>query len=92
MLQYQKQMILADGARSDSEFEYEGLQKISFLSIQDCLDIHLKRYKSAAVREQLATWSMEISLKFLGYSRDIGNVGESVDRSIKERNMNKKIN
>ena len=92
VFQYQKQMILADAARSDPEFEYEGLQKISFLSIQDCLDIHLKRYKSAAVREQLATWSMEISLKFLGYSRDIGNVGESVDRSIKERNMNKKIN
>lgn len=67
------------------ELRYEGLQKLTFLNIQDCLDIELKRFKKISAIERNAEWSIGFNLKFLGQSRNIGNVGESLNRAIQNR-------
>jgi LPS-assembly protein len=67
------------------ELRYESLQKISFLKLQDCLDIELSRYKKAAVIERNATWAIGINLHFLGESRTFDNLGDALNRSVQAR-------
>lgn len=83
---YQRLLTIKDSKRTDGEFEYTALQMISFLNIQDCLDVTLKRFKDYSVRERYATWSIGLNLKFMGQARDVGNIGESFDRNVKSRN------
>jgi lipopolysaccharide assembly outer membrane protein LptD (OstA) len=70
------------------ELRYESLQKISLIKLQDCLDIELTRYKKAATIERYATWAIGINLQFLGQNKSFDNLGESVNRSIQNRNAN----
>lgn len=70
------------------ELRYESLQKISFIKLQDCLDIELSRYKKAATIERYATWAIGINLQFLGQNKSFDNLGASVNRSIQNRNSN----
>ena len=83
---YQKKLNLLPARAVEGELEYSALQKISFLNVQDCLDITLQRFKDRNVRERYATWSIGLNLSFLGQRRDISNVADSLDRQIKERN------
>jgi hypothetical protein len=69
------------------EWGYESLQKISFLNLQECLDIELTRYKKTAVDERYATWAIGLNLKFLGQTRPISNLGDSLNRSIQARQI-----
>jgi len=75
------------------ELEYSALQKITFLGIQDCLDITLQRFKDRDVAERMATWTIGLNLNFLGQQRPIESLGKVVDRAIKSqlnkgRNLN----
>jgi LPS-assembly protein len=88
-LQYRKN-IKPQPAPSD-EFEYSSLQKISFLGIQDCVDITLQRFKDRDVAERLATWTIGLNLNFLGQQRQIESLGKVVDRAIKSQ-LNKGSN
>ena len=49
-----------------SELEYSALQKITFLGIQDCVDITLQRFKDRDIAERMATWTIGLNLSFLG--------------------------
>ncbi|MEY4065099.1 MAG: hypothetical protein RIR26_1307 [Pseudomonadota bacterium] len=82
-LQYRKN-IKPQPARS-AEFEYSALQKISFLGIQDCVDITLQRFKDRDIAERLATWTIGMNLSFLGQQRQIESLGKVVDRAIKSQ-------
>jgi hypothetical protein len=84
--QYQRKVTLMDGKRTTGEFEYSALQKISFLQLQDCLDITLQRFKDLGVRERYAVWSIGVNLRFLGQERNFDNAGASIDNEIQERN------
>ncbi|MEN9827075.1 MAG: hypothetical protein RI953_2820 [Pseudomonadota bacterium] len=70
---------------SSSEFEYSSLQKMTFLGIQDCVDITLQRFKDRDVRERMATWTLGLNLSFLGQQRQIESLGKVVDRAIKSQ-------
>jgi lipopolysaccharide assembly outer membrane protein LptD (OstA) len=67
------------------ELEYSTLQKITFLGIQDCLDITLQRFKDRDVMERMATWTIGLNLNFLGQQRPIESLGKVVDRAIKSQ-------
>lgn len=67
------------------ELEYSSLQKITFLGIQDCVDITLQRFKDRDVIERLATWTLGLNLSFLGQQRQIESLGKVVDRAIKSQ-------
>lgn len=70
---------------ADSEFEYSALQKITFLGIQDCMDITLQRFKDRDISERMATWIVGLNLSFLGQQRQIESLGKVVDRAIKSQ-------
>ncbi|MEN9530316.1 MAG: hypothetical protein RI932_2189, partial [Pseudomonadota bacterium] len=67
------------------ELEYSALQKITFLGIQDCLDITLQRFKDRDIAERMATWTIGLNLNFLGQQRPIESLGKVVDRAIKSQ-------
>jgi lipopolysaccharide assembly outer membrane protein LptD (OstA) len=68
-----------------SELEYSALQKITFLGIQDCVDITLQRFKDRDIAERMATWTIGLNLSFLGQQRQIESLGKVVDRAIKSQ-------
>lgn len=67
------------------EFEYSGLQKITLMGFQDCVDITLQRFKDRDVMERLATWTLGLNVIFLGQQREIDSLGKVVDRAIKSQ-------
>ena len=67
------------------ELEYSSLQKITFLGVQDCVDITLQRFKDREIAERLATWTIGLNLTFLGQQRQIESLGKVVDRAIKSQ-------
>lgn len=83
--QYQHRRNIKPQPAASSELEYSALQKISFLGIQDCVDIILQRFKDRDVRERMATWTIGLNLNFLGQQRPIESLGKVVDRAIKSQ-------
>jgi lipopolysaccharide export system protein LptA len=82
-VQYLKTIKPQPAARA--ELEYSGLQKITFLGIQDCMDITLQRFKDRDIAERLATWTIGLNLSFLGQQRQVESLGKVVDRAIKSQ-------
>lgn len=83
--QYQRKVSLLPQRAKESELEYSTVQKISFLQLQDCLDITLQRFKDIGVRERYAVWSVGLNLRFLGQERNFDNAGASVNNALQER-------
>ena len=85
--QYQRKLTLdpPDLRPPSSELEYEGLQRVRFLGIQECLDVAIQRYTPRDEIERLATWSINLTMNFFGQRRDLGDVAPSLDRAIKKR-------
>jgi hypothetical protein len=84
--QYQRKVSIKTKARAtDGELEYSALQRISFLKLQDCLDITLQRFKDLGVRERYAEWSIGLNLRFLGQERNFDNVGAPANNALQER-------
>jgi LPS-assembly protein len=87
LFQYQKVSKLNSADRiPTAEFEYASLQKVSFLQLQDCLDVSFQRFKDQGISERYAVWSIGINMRFLGQTRPFDSVGESVNREIQKRN------
>jgi LPS-assembly protein len=84
VLNYGKKLNLKPIRAINPDFEQSNIQKISFLGIQDCLDITLQRFKDFKDLEHLATWSVGLNLRFLGQERPIDNIAGSLDREIKD--------
>jgi hypothetical protein len=84
-LQVQYRKTLKPQPAVSRELEYSSLQKITFLGIQDCVDITLQRFKDRDVIERLATWTLGLNLSFLGQQRQIESLGKIVDRTIKSQ-------
>lgn len=81
---YQFERKIFQTAPSDNnELSYKALQSISFIGLQDCMDVALVRYKSYEVPEYLASYAIALNVKFLGYSRNFADVGNVVDRTVK---------
>lgn len=83
--QYQHRHNIKPQPAASAELEYSALQKISFLGIQDCVDIILQRFKDRDVKERMATWTLGLNLNFLGQQRPIETLGKVVDRAIKSQ-------
>ncbi|MFZ9520452.1 MAG: LPS assembly protein LptD [Silvanigrellaceae bacterium] len=83
--QFQYRKNIKPQPASSSEFEYSSLQKITFLGIQDCVDITLQRFKDREIQERMATWTLGLNLNFLGQQRQIESLGKVVDRAIKSQ-------
>lgn len=84
-VQYQHRRNVKPQPALSRELEYSALQKISFLGIQDCVDIILQRFKDRDVKERMATWTIGLNLNFLGQQRPIESLGKVVDRAIKSQ-------
>ena len=85
--QYQRKVsIISDRRNPVAEFEYTTVQRVSFLQLQDCLDVSVQRFKDLGVRERYAVWSLAINLRFMGQERGFENIGYSLDREIQQRN------
>lgn len=82
-LQYKRNIKLQPAL--DSEFEYSALQKLTFLGIQDCMDITLQRFKDRDITERMATWTIGLNLNFLGQQQRIDTLGKVVDSTIKNQ-------
>jgi LPS-assembly protein len=83
--QYQRKVSLLPNRADEGELEYSALQKLSFLQLQDCLDITLQRFKDIGVRERYAVWSVGLNLRFLGQERNFDNAGATVNNTLQER-------
>lgn len=83
--QYQHRRNIKPQPAESAELEYSALQKLSFLGIQDCVDIILQRFKDRGVQERMATWTLGLNLNFLGQQRPIETLGKVVDRAIKSQ-------
>lgn len=83
--QYQHRHNTKPQPAASPELEYSALQKVSFLGIQDCVDIILQRFKDRDVKERMATWTLGLNLNFLGQQRPIESLGKVVDRAIKSQ-------
>ncbi len=83
--QYQHRRNIKPQPAASRELEYSALQKISFLGIQDCVDIAIQRFKDRDVTERMATWTIGLNLNFLGQQRPIESLGKVVDRAIKKQ-------
>jgi hypothetical protein len=79
---YGKRLVIKENDRLTQGREYESVQKISFINLQDCLDLEFQRLKKAGALEREAIWSVGLNLRFLGYNRAFGNIGESLNRAI----------
>jgi LPS-assembly protein len=77
----------ADGSPMPTipELQYQSTQSISFLGIQDCLDIVFGRTKSKEQKERYATWSVGLNLAFFGNKRTL-EAGDSLNRAVHSRN------
>jgi|GEM_PF-668597 len=84
--QYQRKTLRKSATPLERELETSNLQKISFLQLQDCLDITLQRFKDVGIRERYAVWSVGLNLRFLGQERSFDNVGSALDRQVQDRN------
>lgn len=62
---------------------YGSSQNITFLNLQDCLDISLARNKAAGYSENQATYVISLNFRFFGYSYNTGQLGNYMDRNLK---------
>lgn len=62
--------------------EYETTSRISFLKLQDCLDIVISRDKKFEQREVEAVWSLVANLLYFGETREVTDLGRVLNREI----------
>ncbi len=63
---------------------YGSSQSISFLNLQNCLDLMFARNKQAGIPESMATYVISLTFRFFGYSYTSSQLGDYLDRKIKE--------
>lgn len=68
--------------RPSRQFEYESTARVSFLHLQDCLDIVIARDKDLKQREVEATWSIMARLSYFGEQREVKDLGKTLNRAI----------
>lgn len=61
---------------------YGSSQNISFLNLQNCLDLSFARNKPAGYTENQATYVFSINFRFFGYSYNTGQLGDYVNRNL----------
>jgi hypothetical protein len=83
VLNYGRKLNLKPVRTVDADFEQSNIQKISFIGLQDCLDITLQRFKDFKDLERMATWSIGLNLRFFGQQRPFDNIAGSLDREMK---------
>lgn len=60
------------------ELSYRSLQRISFLKLQDCLDLVLQRFKDRNVIEKYAIWSIGINMTIGPVIRPLPEISRTV--------------
>ena len=63
---------------------YGSSQSISFTNLQNCLDVMFARNKQAGIPENMATYVISLTFRFFGYSYTSSQLGDYLDRKIKE--------
>ena len=61
---------------------YGSSQNITFLNLQDCLDITLARNKAAGIPEGQATYVISVNFRFFGYSYPTPQLGDYINRNL----------
>jgi LPS-assembly protein len=61
---------------------YGSSQNVTFLNLQDCLDISLARNKAAGYSEGQATYVISVNFRFFGYSYSSPQLGDYINRNL----------
>ena len=61
---------------------YGSSQNITFLNLQNCLDLTLARNKPAGISENMATYALTLTLRFFGYTQTTPQLGDYINRNI----------
>lgn len=64
--------------------DYASSQSITFLNLQNCLDLILARNKQAGIPEHMSTYVISLTFRFFGYSYTTRQLGDYLDRKIKD--------
>lgn len=65
--------------------DYGSSYNISFMHLQDCLDLVLSRNKAPGIPENQATYALGLNLKIFGYSANFSQIGDYVNRSLQRQ-------
>lgn len=61
---------------------YGSSQNITFMNLQDCLDLSFARNKAAGIPEGQATYVISLTFRFFGYSYPTSQLGDYLNRSL----------
>jgi len=61
---------------------YGSSQNITFLNLQNCLDLTIARNKPAGVPENLATYALTLTFRFFGYTQTTPQLGDYINRNL----------
>lgn len=83
-LKFQKKVFVSASSTipQGGDKDYESLYVITFLRLQQCLDVTFQRYKPFGVLEAQATYSIGIYGTFLGQTYGVGQVAEGLNQAI----------
>ncbi|WP_158998976.1 hypothetical protein [Pigmentibacter ruber] len=63
---------------------YGSSQSITFMNLQNCLDLMFARNKPAGITENMSTYVLSLTFRFFGYSYTAKQLGDYLDRKLKD--------